>query len=174
MGSGYILIFWKHSRCNFPPGQKTWKADKARHRLEWEVSLFSCLLSSASRKVSMEQGLKVLVQCYCGCIRLSCCPWLCFWKHNQKGIFNIPVNCRKQAQTVSQFLRLPTRFGLWKSHIKQLKMHTKIGELVTIHWNNLNTVPWVSEVEVGRSKGDHSSSSSAEVKNKWTHTFSST
>jgi hypothetical protein len=52
-------------------------------------------------------------------------------------------------------------------------MNTKKSDLRTIHCNNLNTIQWVSEVEMGRSKGDHSSPSSAEGKNKWTRTFSS-
>jgi hypothetical protein len=51
--------------------EKTWKPEKARLQLELEVSLFSCLFSYASRKVSMERGLKVVVQCYCGCTGVS-------------------------------------------------------------------------------------------------------
>lgn len=150
-----MSFFWKHSCFNSPSREKTWKADKARQRLEWEVSLFSCLFSSAPRKVSMEQGLKLMVQCYCGCIRLSCCLWLCFWKHSQKEIFNITVHFINQEQTVTQFLWLPIRCDFCKSHIRQLKKYKKKGDVVTILWNNLNPIQWVSEVEVGRSKDDH-------------------
>jgi hypothetical protein len=113
--------------------EKTWKAEKARLRFELEVSLFSCLFSYASRKVSVEQGLKVVVQSYCGCAGFSCCPWLRYCRHNYKGIFNIPVHCRKQIQTFSQFVLLPTSFGFWKSHIRQLKLYTKKGDLDRIH-----------------------------------------
>jgi hypothetical protein len=52
-------------------------------------------------------------------------------------------------------------------------MYKKKNDLVTIHCNNLNTIQWISEVDMGRSKGDHSSTSSVEGKNKWTHTFNS-
>jgi len=57
-GQDIFLIFWKHSCFNSSSRQKTRKADKARHRLEWEVRLFSCLFSSCFKESFDGTGIK--------------------------------------------------------------------------------------------------------------------
>lgn len=67
MGLKYILIFRKHSCLNCTSEEKTWRADKARHRLELEVTLLlSCLfcISESFDTTRIKSSATVILRSY--------------------------------------------------------------------------------------------------------------